>query len=172
MLPCMLMLNVWNLLAGVAFANQPDQLFGHVNMQGSIIDSPCAIATEDLEQTVDMAVTMTGEIIDNGKGKAQPFSLMLINCVLDTSKPDGQHFMTTFDGPADDGLFNINGAEGVGLQIADIEGNIATPGKALPAGSLASGTQRLDYTLRLVRNHDLLKPGAYQAALRFKVDYY
>ena len=172
MLPCMLMLCTGSLLAGVASANQPDPLYGHVNMQGSIIDTPCAIETTDLEQTVDMGITTTGEIVDDGKGKPQPFSLTLINFIFNTSKTDGQRFMTTFDGPTDNGLFSIHGAEGVGLQIADIEGNIAIPGKALPAGSLASGTQRLDYTLRLVRNHTLLKPGVYQASLRFKVDYF
>lgn len=171
MLPCMLILCSGN-LPGVASANQHDPLHGHVNMQGSIIDTPCAIATADLEQTVDMAITTTGEIVDDGKGKPKPFSLTLINCIFNTSKSDGQRFMTTFDGPTDDGLFSINGAKGVGLQIADIAGNIAIPGKALPAGSLVSGTQRLDYTLRLVRNHNLLKPGVYQASLRFKVDYF
>lgn len=116
---------VFGNLPGVASANQHDPLHGHVNMQGSIIDTPCAIATADLEQTVDMAITTTGEIVDDGKGKPKPFSLTLINCVFNTSKSDGQRFMTTFDGPTDDGLFSINGAQGVGLQIADIAGNIA-----------------------------------------------
>ncbi|HBM7599608.1 TPA: hypothetical protein O8U57_004180 [Enterobacter asburiae] len=61
---------------------QADQGHGIVNMQGSIIDTPCAIATVDREQSIEMMTTTVGEIIHNGRGNKNPFSLTLVNCNL------------------------------------------------------------------------------------------
>ncbi|MFO6300202.1 fimbrial protein [Rahnella selenatireducens] len=144
-------------------------------MQGRIIDTPCAIATADLHQSIEMGISTVGEMVLNGRGSKKTFSLTLVNCDLnshDKEQPDRTHFLTTFDGPSDHGLFRVSGAEGIGLQIIDVYGNLATPGQPLPAGSLVPGTQRLDYTLRLVSNEKPLKVGEYHAILRFKVDYF
>ncbi|WP_152594390.1 fimbrial protein [Enterobacter sp. UCD-UG_FMILLET] len=70
------------LIPCIAAANNPrhaltDQGHGIVNMQGSIIDTPCAIATADREQSIEMMTTTVGEIIHNGRGNKNPFSLTL-----------------------------------------------------------------------------------------------
>lgn len=148
---------------------------GIVNMQGSIIDTPCAIATADRAQGIDMTTTTVGEIIHNGGGRKNPFSLILINCNLHLDQQTqtlSSHFQTTFDGPSSDGLFSVNGASGVGLEITDSAGNVAQPGKALPPGILSNGSQILQYQMRLMSNRDRLKVGEYTATIRFKVDYF
>lgn len=170
--PCMLMLCIWRTMTGVACASQSTQEFGSVSMQGSIINTPCAIATKDLDQTIDMAATTLGDVIEHGQGAAHPFSVTLVNCDLSAIHSSATYFMTTFDGPAADGLFSVSGAMGVGLQIADEAGNVATPGKPLAEDLVVSHTQSLNYTLRLVNNHTPLKTGEYSAVLRFKVDYF
>lgn len=164
-LPCMLALSV----SGALSAAYSDH--GRVDMQGSIIDTPCAIATADLSQSIDMGDTTLGEIYLNGRGRPKPFSLNLVNCVLSSGDSARSHFRTTFDGPSAKGLFSVSGAKGVGLQITDSTGNVAVPGEPLPAGILTPGSQRLDYNLRLVSDLSHLKAGDYHAILRFKVDY-
>lgn len=170
-LPCLLMLCSLIMVCGAASATESTQEFGRVSMQGSIINTPCSIATADLNQTIEMKVTTVGEVIDNGFGQSNRFSIMLVNCSLDSSSSHESYFSTAFDGASEDGLFMVNGAAGVGLQMSDIVGNIAQPGKPLPAGILKRGSQHLDYTLRLVRNHAPFKTGTYNAVLRFKTDY-
>ncbi|QGH61593.1 fimbrial protein [Serratia proteamaculans] len=150
---------------------------GSVNMQGSIIDTPCAIDVPSRDQTIDMLSLPLGQIIRDGHGPTRPFSIHLVNCALTPmlpNRPDWSYFRVTFDGPTThDDLFNLNGeARGVGLQIADSAGAIAIPGKQMPANDLQIGSMRLDYTLRLVGNHQTLRAGTYQTTLRFKLDYF
>lgn len=171
----LLILSVLGAFISPATASPPSREFGHVHMQGTIIDTPCAISTADLHQSIEMNVSTVGEMLLNGRGSQKPFSLNLVNCDLSShseEQPDSTHFRTTFDGPSDHGLFSISGAAGIGLQITDASGNTAMPGRPLPAGSLVPGTQRLDYILRLVSNDQPLKTGDYHAVLRFKVDYF
>lgn len=174
-LPVILAISVLSVMLSAAGEARSASEFGRVNMQGSIIDTPCAIATDDLHQSIDMKVTTLGEMFLFGRGAQQTFSLNLVNCDLtshDQKTPDRTRFSTTFDGPSKNGLFSISGATGMGIQILDTAGNVAIPGQPLPSGSLISGTQNLEYTLRLVRNDQPLKAGNYHAILRFKVDYF
>jgi hypothetical protein len=46
------------------------------------------------------------------------------------------------------------------------------PGIASQAGLLQPGAMRLDYSLRLVGNHQKLRAGAYSTTVRFKLDYF
>lgn len=171
MLPCILIL----LLCHAELACSSSHGQGRVNMQGSIIETPCAIATADHDQTINMGELSMGEITHNGRGPLHKFSLQLVNCVLQHRAPtqqDWRWFETTFDGPAQDGTFSVSGASGVGLQIADAAGHVAIPGEPLPEARLTTGTQQLDYTLRLTGNHHRLEAGEYHTVLRFKVDYF
>ncbi|WP_259567501.1 fimbrial protein [Enterobacter sichuanensis] len=171
---CMLMLYLLG-SATVSSAQSPDQGHGQVSIQGSIIDTPCAIMTADREQSIEIPVVTTGQIRHTQQGFDRPFSITLINCSFSSagvSASDWSHFSMTFDGASGDGLFRVNGASGVGLQIRDVFGNIAVPGKPMPGGLLSPGSQRLDYILRLMGNRDRLEAGEYQATLRFKVDYF
>lgn len=163
-------------LGGICFntvAAEKESEKGRVSMQGSIISTPCAISTADREQTIDMGIATVSEIVHDGFGVPHPFSFSLVNCDLSSApQPEGQYFQTTFDGPVKDGVFQVSGAEGIGLQILDAEGNIAVPGQPMAGKALVSGSQRLDYVLRLVDNHQDFRPGEYHTTLRFKVDYF
>lgn len=175
LLPCALALYILGSSAGLLHASQNGQIEGRVNMQGSIIDSPCTIATEDLYQSIEMAEVTAGFIRLNGRSQPQPFFLNLVNCDLDSrTKPlvENPHFSITFDGASEDGLFLLSGVSGVGLQVADAAGNVAIPGQPMPNGMYQADSQRLEYTLRLVRNNHPLKTGDYYAIFRFNVNYF
>lgn len=147
---------------------------GRVNMQGSIIDTACSISVDSREQSIDMGVIPLSDIIRDGQGYSKSFSINLINCVLERpGKEDWKHFQVTFDGDPEGDLFGVRGvASGVGLQISDNMGNIASPGKVLPFVDIIPGSMQLNYSLRLVANNHALKPGDYYSSIRFKMDYF
>ncbi|TFZ52759.1 type 1 fimbrial protein [Serratia proteamaculans] len=153
-----------------------DQGHGRVTMNGSIIDSACALDTESRYQTIDMLTQPASEIISEGFGHSRPFTLHLINCQLqqaDNPTESWQHFAITFDGIKSSTGFGINGdAEGIALQIRDANGNIAEPGMSMPVSDLTAGEMSLNYTMRLVGNGENLKSGSYHSAIRYKLDYY
>lgn len=150
--------------------------WGRVNMEGAILDTACAIDTGSRYQSIDLSSFPLGQIVRDGKSAARPFSINLVHCVLQRSssgQPDWQRFQVTFDGEGTEGVFQVYGeARGLGLQIADAQGNIASPGKPLPAENIVPGDMRLKYTLRLVGNRQVLRAGEYSSVVRFKMDYY
>ncbi|MBH2578785.1 fimbrial protein [Serratia nevei] len=167
---------LWVSFGFVPQAISASQGEGRVNMQGAIIDTACAIATESREQIIDMKNTALADIVRSGNGKSVPFSIELVNCVLeraDKKLPDWKQFQITFDGHADGEAFGVNGeASGVSLIITDTAGNIARPGKPLPPMEIVAGDYRLNFTLALIANNRPLKVGSYFSSVRFKMDYY
>ncbi|MEN4170713.1 fimbrial protein [Serratia marcescens] len=149
---------------------------GRVNMQGAIIDTACAIATESREQTVEMDIIPISDISRDGQGRSVPFSIELVNCVLeraDKNLPDWKQFRITFDGHVDGEMFGINGnASGIALKITDTAGNTARPGEPLPPTDILPGNYRLNYVMTLISNRRPLKAGDYFSSVRFKMDYY
>ena len=163
-----------NLLSGTALASH-EVVHGRVGMQGSIVDTACAIAMADRTQTIDMGTITTGKILHDGQGAGLVFHLGLVNCSLtpvDAGRPDWSRFQVTFDGPADGSLFAVQGAEGVGLEISDESGHVAMPGQPMPAGALTPGGKILTYRIHLRSNSHQLRAGDFQVTIRFKVDYY
>ncbi|MFI8416175.1 fimbrial protein [Serratia sp. NPDC078593] len=143
-------------------------------MEGSIIDTACAIAVDSREQSIDMGSIPVADIVRDGQGKNRFFSIDLIDCVLTRpGKEGGKQFQVTFDGDSDGGLFGIHGdASGIGLQISDDLGNIVSPGKSLPSVDITPGDMRLNYSLKLVANDHTVKSGSYFSSIRFKLDYF
>lgn len=148
---------------------------GTVTMQGEIIDSACAIDMDSQEQIIDMGILPTGVIQQMGMGPARNIDIYLVNCTLEKADAANGYWNTlrmTFDGPRDGNLFSVAGdAAGVGLYLEDANQYQVIPGEALPAQPITPPTMRLNYQLRLATNHRPLRPGNYQAMIRFKVDY-
>ncbi|MCP1107083.1 type 1 fimbrial protein [Serratia nevei] len=163
-------------LSPVARAAVFSQGEGRVNMQGAIIDTACAIATESREQIIDIDITSMGEITRQGKGRDRSFAIKLINCILERPSkelPDWKQFQVTFDGEADGDLFGVHGeAGGVAIMIYDEQGNVALPGEPLPASAIIPGDMTLKYSMTLVSNNQPFKAGSFSSAVRFKLDYY
>ena len=149
-------------------------LWGRIGMNGSIVDSACAIDTGSYEQTVDMGMLPVGTIRQQGYGPVRPFSIALIGCTLTPYAGEAwQSFTVTFDGPADGEWFSVSGeARGVALSLQDGQGQPIYPGQSTPKQAIVPGNSVLHYGLRLVSDERPLRPGEYQSALRFKLEYY
>ena len=148
-----------------------------VNMYGSIVDTACAIATEDRQQIIEMDSAVAGTLMREGVGAMRHFAIHLKNCTLKPyrpGRPDWSMFRITFDGATDEsGLFAVSGdAKGIGIEITDAAGNVAAAGKAMPDSPLQTGNMTLDYILRLKSNHQPLQEGEYWSTIRFRTDYY
>ncbi|MER2471112.1 fimbrial protein [Photorhabdus laumondii] len=178
MLPSLLTLLVLTSLILSFMATAINQEHGRVNMQGSIIDTPCTIALGNQDQTIDISsIILVGQIIRSGHGPVRLLSIQLINCLLAPvllNHLSRSYFRVTFDGTAArNDLFSINGeASGVGLQISDSTGAVIVPGKPMPVEDLQIGSMRLDYTLRLVTAHQVLRTGVFHTMIRFELDYF
>lgn len=149
---------------------------GRVNMQGSIVETACAIDTGDRKQSIEMGTLPVDTIIHEGKGNDNTFDIRLSHCVLSQSSentPDQKHFQITFNGISDRDNFKVSGdAQGVSLMITDTEGNIAQPGVPLPFKFIPTENMNLTYRIFLVGDHQEIRPGEYKAVIRFGMNYY
>lgn len=149
---------------------------GRVDVNGSIVETACAIDTPSRYQVVDMGVVSIGRLNREGRGSAHPFSIRLIACSL--SRPSAhlspwRYFQVTFEGQSENEAFVLAGdARGIAVQIADEAGNIASPGLPLLPKEVTPGGRVLSYFLRLVGNGAVLRAGEYNAVVRFRMDYY
>ena len=159
-----------------AMTSYAEQGNGYVSVEGSIIDSPCAIDAGSRDQSIELMTIPVSQMIHDREGPIRPFSIRLINCTLTPltpGKPDWQSFEITFDGSLDGDNFQLFGkARGVSLKIIDAFGNRAFPGTPLPASAIEPGTMTLNYGMRLVSNNQRLKAGNYKTTIQFKMDYY
>lgn len=146
-----------------------------LRVQGSIVETACAIDLGSRDQTVDMGSLSISNLLRDGQSTARPFTIRLVNCTLEkqqSNRPDWQYFRITFDGPHEHGLFNVNGqAKGVGLEIRDKNNTLSIPGSTMAPQQLTPGTRDLIYQLRLVANQQPLAAGKYNSQLAFKMDY-
>ena len=149
---------------------------GEVSVQGRIIASACAIDTDSRDQTINMGNVPIGRIIRDGQGEAYPFSIKLVNCVLEKSpvtKSNWRYFEITFDGENDSGLFGLQGAaKGIALKIIDAHGQIAMPGVPLSKSDIEPNVMILSYSIRLVGNNQIIEAGKHYSTVRYKMDYY
>ncbi|HAX5209949.1 TPA: fimbrial protein [Escherichia coli] len=150
---------------------------GRASFKGQVIAPACTLSMEDTYQTIDMGETPVRDLQNSFVGPEKKFRLRLHNCELaGTGKRvyTASRVRMTFDGlqgDTPDKFSFIGQAEGINLQILDSHGYQARAGKVMPPLLLTGNEEGLDYILRVVRNGQLLKPGYYYAALRFKVDY-
>lgn len=101
-----------------SFAHAADQGHGKVTFTGSIIDAPCSIAPESIDQTVDLGQVSNVALKDGGTSNPRPFEIKLEQCDTTTLKS----VTTTFSGVAsatDKDLLGIAGtAKGAGVAIS------------------------------------------------------
>lgn len=162
----------------VAFgANAADQGSGSVTFTGSIIDAPCSISPDTVDQEVPLGQVAKSTLLKGGKSNPQHFDIKLENCVLSTDEAAKNTVTITFNGAAandSNTLLKIEGsAAGAGVGITDPNGNAVTLGKASDAIALVdAATNTLDLYGHLEGIDDkTLTEGSFEAISHFTLDY-
>lgn len=164
------------LAATTGFAHASYHGVGKTTMTGEIVESACSIATDDVWQEIKFGSIPLSEFAEGKVPASKPFHIHLQNCVLE--KNDGgtwNDVSVTFDGNVDkkqSDMFAMTGSgSGIGVKIADENGNNAIPGQPLPAVKLYENNTDLHFNIRLARSNENLAVGDLTSFIRFMVAY-
>jgi len=162
---------------GVAsLANAADQGHGKVTFSGSIIDAPCSITPESMDQTVELGAISNVALKGGGKSAPKNFQVKLDNCVIEEGGKNSVKL--TFSGAASDAnpeLLALSGdAKGAGIVITDSAGKPIKLGTATTAQSLGNGNNTLSFSAYLqgsTASGATIVPGEFQSVADFTLAY-
>jgi type 1 fimbria pilin len=157
----------------ISGAQAADQGHGTVTFTGSIIDAPCSIDPNSIDQTVDLGAVSNVSLLNGGTSSPKPFEIHLEKCSLTTAKT----VTTTFDGaPGKNGLLGISGdAEGASIAIMDGGNNLVTLNKPTTGQVISVGATdaTLAFSAYLKGDGDKIDvvPGKFYSVVSFIMDY-
>ncbi|OKP32416.1 fimbria A protein [Serratia marcescens] len=143
-----------------------DQGHGTVTFKGAIIDAPCSITPETVDQTVSLGQVSNVALKDGGHSTPKNFQIKLENCDLNPGDAQGNGknnaVSITFTGASsveDNKLLGITGtAKGAGIAITDGSGSLIELGKASSAQTLGNGNNTLSFAAYLQGSKALRDP--------------
>jgi type 1 fimbria pilin len=165
-----------------AEATAKNQGHGTLNLDGEIVETPCGIASESLDQTVDFGlISMSDAALDAQPvliGSRRNFEIKLVNCELASQvKPDFIYRAATltFEGTADSRdpeLLGVYGeAQGVAIEL------LTTTGTPIPLGSttadyqIVAGNNTLRFGAQLRIHPDRARAGGFSSLAKFTLSY-
>ncbi|MFQ2724945.1 fimbrial protein [Aeromonas caviae] len=149
---------------------------GKVTFNGEIINAPCSVAPESVDQVVEMGQISTKELANGGESNSKPFSIKLLNCEIS----DKDAVKVTFSGakdPVEPTLLVIGGgdAAGAGIKMTAPGGDPIELGTPTAAFGLVNGDNELTFSavLKGYAKQDTkpLKAGAFTAVTNFTLSY-
>lgn len=132
-----------------------DMGHGKVNFKGSIIDAPCSISPDSIDQTVELGQISNIALVKGGKSSPRTFDITLENCDV-AGLTKGVEL--TFSGAAasfdntNQTLGIVGTGAGAGIQITNGSGNVITLGKATPFQNIQNGNNTLRFSAYLMGN--------------------
>ncbi|HIE1062977.1 TPA: fimbrial protein [Serratia marcescens] len=165
-------------VTSVAHAAVKDQGHGTVTFTGSIIDAPCSIAPESVDQTVNLGQVSNVALKDGGKSMPKNFQIKLENCeVISTAPGKNNGVSLTFTGMENagaDGLGITGTAKGAGIAITDGSGDAIKLGQATKVQELQNGNNTLSFAAYLQGSKAsgaVIVPGEFQSVADFTLAY-
>ncbi len=157
-------------------AHAADQGHGTVTFKGSIIDAPCSIVPESVDQTVELGQISNVALKGGKTSTPKIFQIKLDNCELDNAKANTVKITFTGTASSDDAkLLELTGtAQGAGIAITDSAGTLLELGKASNARALNSGNNSLGFTAYLQgskASDAVVTPGDFQSVADFTLAY-
>ena len=161
---------------GVATAaNAADQGSGKVTFVGSIIDAPCSIAPESLDQTVEMGAISNAALANGGTNDGVSpsvnFSIELQGCTLSTQNAVAVTFTGAESSYAAGNLGLIGTASGAYLQLSGVDGTAITLGTATAPQAIGNGNNTLSFSAALKGGGVAIVPGDFQVPANFTLAY-
>ncbi|EMM5117895.1 fimbrial protein [Providencia stuartii] len=158
-------------------ANAADQGHGKITFKGAIIDAPCSISPNSIDQTVELGQISNMALVDGGKSTPRPFEITLDNCDI-TKLAKGVQL--TFSGAAasfdntNKTLGIVGAGAGAGVQITNGSGNVVTLGTATPFQQIQNGNNTLNFAAYLKGNGgdiDTITAGDFSSVADFTLSY-
>ncbi|MGS2875692.1 fimbrial protein [Enterobacter huaxiensis] len=121
---------------------------GKVTFTGSIIDAPCSISPDSVDQTVDLGRISKAALQGGGKSTPRNFYINLENCSFGTpaDKNKVQLTFTGMESAANNGLLGITGtASGASIAITSGDGTIIKLGVPTNEQVLQDGSGTLSF---------------------------
>ncbi|MDM5139847.1 type 1 fimbrial protein [Aeromonas bestiarum] len=159
-------------------SNDLELLGNTVHLHGRIIDQPCVVAPESLEQEVEMGVVDVRELYANGAGAQVPFVIRLTNCKPGIFRMAKVTFTGAQDAQLSGGLaFSAGSAKGAGIRLYDATQTQLDLGTASRGYVLGGSTENELLFSARVEGHPgaiaakSITPGDYTAVANFIVSY-
>ena len=160
-------------LGFASMANAADQGHGTVTFTGSIIDAPCSIAPESIDQTVNLGQISNVALQNGGKSTPRNFQIKLENCDITTLDTVTNTF-SGMESTAVTGLLGFTGeAEGAGIAITDGSGSVVSLGQPTAGQTLVGENNTLVFSAYLQGStaSDAIKPGNFYSVADFTLAY-
>lgn len=167
------------LALGMVSAANADSGSGKVTFKGSIIDAPCSIAPESLDQTVDFGAVANAALVNGGTSGVQTFDIKLEGCDLSGGKTKVQAmFQGALGGAAGDqvDMLGITGdAKGASIVMFDGSNQKIKLGTNTTVQSLLAGDNTLHFSSVLQGHSGVqladIQEGAFTAVTNFTLTY-
>lgn len=166
---------------------QVDGQHGVIHVSGSLTENPCRLAMESSNQSVSLG-NITRAELNNAGGSANPvpFQIELLDClevhselqnaqtgskVWSTIEPAVKVRFVAPSVPQYANIIRVNGAEGMGLRVTNVAGQILPIDKDSNPMLIASGQNQLTYYISAIKTSGPLIPGAFSALIAFEMLY-
>ncbi|WP_199063790.1 fimbrial protein [Serratia sp. ASV30] len=146
---------------------------GTVTFTGSIIDSPCSIDSESIDQTVDLGQVSNVALSNKGTSTPKNFSIKLEKCNIGDK---GKSVTAKFTGAQGStaGMLGITGsAKGASIAVTDGNNKLITLGTATDTQILQDGNNTLLFSAYLQGDgaSGSVVPGDFESVANFTLDY-
>ncbi|HAS1787413.1 TPA: type 1 fimbrial protein [Enterobacter cloacae] len=152
-----------------------DQGHGKVTFTGAIIDAPCSITPDTIEQTVDLGEISNKALANGGKSRPRPFDIKLESC--DLAGLTDKTVTITFTGSesrAQPGYLALVGtASGAAIGITNDNGTNIPLGTPSSVTKTQQGDNTLTYAAYLQGNGatSSVVPGEFTSVANFTLAY-
>jgi len=153
-------------------AHAANQGQGVVNFEGSIIDAPCSINPESVDQTVNLGQVSKVALKNGGQSTPKEFQILLENCEIEEGK---ENVSVTFTGVENEsGRLAINGAaKGASIALTDTAGKLIKMGEATSTQKVIEGKNILRFRAYLQGDNasEAVIPGDFTSVADFTMAY-
>ncbi|MBC5850906.1 MULTISPECIES: fimbrial protein [Vibrio] len=162
--------------ASVFAADAPvDHGHGVINFVGSIVDAPCSIAPESVDQTIQMGQISNVLLEKNGETPLRPIEVHLESCSLETAKAATMTFTGNGDAVMTKSLAIQGSGKGAAIALVNMHDSSSIElGTKTKGISLIEGENILNFGAKLVgtvKEGEKAVPGEFTATANFMISY-
>ncbi|HFF8525009.1 TPA: fimbrial protein [Providencia rettgeri] len=166
-----------------------DGLNGQLYVHGELLESPCTLDEESLEQEFSLGENNTSQFRHVGDMSLPILiNLKLKGCGISNGidfdefhsgnliyTPDAAIIKLHFNGipdKSDYNFFKVNGgAKGIAIRLEDNKGNIIIPNKYHHPMIISKGTSGISFTAQIVKTNNELEVGEFNSVINISLEY-